>query len=162
MAKKKSSKKGNMGQMLGLLALVLGVATVCMGFLVCVKTNGAYSGAEYSTYTGFQVMFGYAKTETAFGATISTQVLNFSFMATLAFALPLIGSILCLIDNKILKFVGAGLMVAGAVLLFLLPNFVVPVSSTSGLTRSLGVGAIIGGCCAGLGGLLGLASTVVK
>lgn len=162
MAKKKSRKKSNMGLILSVVILALGVAAFCMAFLTCVKsTVGSFTGTEY-TYTGFQVMFGYAESATALGSTVSTQVLNFSIMATLAFALPLIGSVLSLIDNKIIRFVGAGLMIAGAVLLFLFPNFVAPATSTELITRSLGIGAILGGVFAGLGGLVGLYNTVRK
>lgn len=161
MAKKKSRKKSNMGLILSIVILALGVAAFCMAFVVCVKNSGSISEAEYSTYTGFQVMFGYSEKTGEF-IKVEAQVLNFSFMATLAFALPLIGSVLSLIDNKIIRFVGAGLMVAGAVLLFLFPNFVIPVKSTEVFTRSLGIGAILGGVFAGLGGLVGLYNTVRK
>lgn len=161
MAKKKSSKKSNMGLILSLVILALGVAAFCMAFIASVKNSGAFTGTEHSSYTGFQVMFGYSE-KVGEVIKVETQILNFSFMATLAFVLPLIGSVLSLIDNKIIRFVGTGLMVAGAVLLFLFPNFVIPVEATELFTRSLGIGAILGGVFAGLGGLVGLYNTVRK
>ncbi len=156
MAKKKS--KGNAGLILSVVVLLLGVAAFCMAFLVAVKYVTS-KGDVVSDFTGFQTMFGYTeKTEGLIS--ISTEVLKFSFLATLAFALPLIGACVSIVNNKIAKLVGALLMIAGAVLMFLMPSFVVFASETAGevllatTTAKLGIGAIIGGICAGLGGLV--------
>lgn len=175
MAKKKSSKKSNMGLILSIVILALGVAAFCMAFLTCVKyTAGGDTAAEF---TGFQTMFGHMEKGEFTG--IETHYLAFSFMALLTFAMPLVGAVLSLVENKIVRFVGAGLMIAGAVLLFLLPSFAV-FASTDGLsvadasatalavtalknaTAGLGIGAILGGVFAGLGGLVGLYNTVRK
>ena len=174
MAKKKSSKKSNMGLILSIVILVLGVAAFCMAFLTCVKYTAGDTAAEF---TGFQTMFGHMEKGEITG--IETHYLAFSFMALLTFAMPLVGAVLSLVENKIVRFVGAGLMIAGAVLLFLLPSFAV-LASTDGLsvadatatavattalkeaTAGLGIGAILGGVFAGLGGLVGLYNTVRK
>lgn len=175
MAKKKSRKKNNIGLIITVVILALGVASFCMAFLTGVKfTSGE---TEVGNFTGFQTMFGYMEKGDFTG--LETHYLAFSFMAILAFALPLIGAVLSFLNNKIVKFVGAGLMIAGAVLLFLLPSFVV-FASTEGLsafdatataagvgllknaTAGLGIGAILGGVFAGLGGLAGLYNCVRK
>ena len=155
MAKKKS---GNLGLILTVAVLVLGVAAFCMAFLVGVKYVTS-KGTVTNDFTGFQTMFGY--TETTEGiVSISTKVLKFSILATLAFVLPLIGAVVSLLKNNVAKLVGALLMIGGAVLMFLLPSFVVFATAEAGelllaaTTAKLGVGAIIGGICAALGGLV--------
>ncbi len=169
MAKKKSSKKVNLGLILSVVVLALGVASFCMAFVTSVNYNGKLIETGF---TGIQTMFGYTATAGVAGFTVSGDCLAFSFMATLAFVLPLIGAILCLTKNKIARFIGAGLMVAGAVLLFLLPSFVVLAKSGDNYTAAatvlslidptLGVGAILGGIFAGLGGLVGLYGALRK
>ena len=162
MAKKKSGN--NTGLILTIVILALGVAAFCMAFLVGVKYLGLNDEVAYE-FTGFQTMFGYTEKTTALGVTLSSEYLAFSFMATLAFALPLVGALVSLSGNKIAKLVGALLMIAGAVLLFLLPNFVVLATADGNLTvaaklvdlcsgSTLGIGAILGGVFAGLGGLV--------
>ena len=150
MAKKKS---GNTGLILSVVVLLLGVAAFCMAFLVGVKYVTS-KGTTLSEFTGFQVMFGYSKEVVL----AEVKVLEFSILATLAFALPLIGAVVSLVNNKIAKLVAALVMIAGAVLMFLLPSFVVFAASGAGdlvsSASALGIGAIIGGICAGLGGLV--------
>lgn len=164
MAKKKSGN--NTGLILTIVILALGVAAFCMAFVTCVKYTA--SDSTIGEFTGFQAMFGHMVKGDVTG--IETHYLAFSFMATLAFALPLVGALVSLSGNKIAKLVGALLMIGGAVLLFLLPSFVV-FASTDGLsvadaaattiavgalknaTAGLGIGAILGGVFAGLGGL---------
>lgn len=151
MAKKK--KSGNAGLILSVVVLLLGVAAFCMAFLVGVKYVTS-KGTALGEFTGIQVMFGYSKEVLV----AEVKVLEFSILATLAFALPLVGAIVGLVNNKIAKLVAALVMIAGAVLMFLLPSFVVFAADgaadlVSGVA-TLGIGAIIGGICAGLGGLV--------
>lgn len=174
MAKKKSSKK-NIGLIISIVILALGVASFCMAFLTGV--NYTAGDTVIGDFTGFQTMFGYMEKGDITG--LETHYLAFSIMALLAFALPLIGAVLAFTKNKIVRFVGAGLMIAGAVLLFLLPSFVVFASAeglsfadatatTAGVgllknaTAGLGIGAILGGVFAGLGGLVSLYNCVRK
>ena len=161
MAKKKS---GNQGLILKVLALVFGVAAFCMAFLTCVKFV-AKDGEVLNSFTGFQEMFGYTETTTSLiGTEVSTKFLAFGFMALLTFLLPLVGAVLCFLKNKMVRLVGAALMLVGAVLMFFLPQFAV-LATVDGeltlvtaildsLTRSLGIGAILGGVFAALGGLV--------
>ena len=159
MAKKK--KSGNKGLILSAVVLLLGVAAFCMAFLVGVKYVTS-KGTTLYEFTGFQTMFGYSKD----GVLTELKVLEFSIVATLAFALPLVGGIVGLVNNKITKLIAAIVMIAGAVLMFMLPSFVVFATSILGdissSIASLGIGAIIGGVCAGLGGLLSAFAALTK
>lgn len=152
MAKRKSS---NLGLVLKIAVLVLGVAAFCMAFVVSVKFVRS-NGDVVKEFTGFQAMSGYTENSGNLGSlAISTEYLAFSFMSTLTFVLPLVGAVLSLMKNKIVRFVGAGLMIAGAVLMFFVPSFTVPAGTVlNNLTRTLGIGAILGGVFAGLGGLV--------
>lgn len=163
MAKAKK-KKSNLGLILKVVVLLLGVAAFCMAFVTCVKFVNS-KGDVVNSFTGFQEMFGYTKKTTSLiGAEVSTKYLAFGFMAVLTFLLPIVGAVLSFVNNKIVKFVGAALMIVGAVLMFLLPQFAV-LATVDGeltvvtvvldnLTRTLGIGAILGGVFAGLGGLV--------
>ena len=161
MAKKKS---GNLGLILKVVVVALGIAAFCMAFLTCVKFV-AENGDVVNEFTGFQEMFGYTKKTTSLiGTEVSTKYLAFGFMAVVTFLLPVVGAVLSFLNNKIARFVGAALMIVGAVLMFLLPQFAVLATVDGELTvvtmvldnlnRSLGLGAILGGVFAALGGLV--------
>ena len=153
MAKKKS-KSSNLGLILKVVVLALGVAAFCMAFLKVATYAADLLVTEVETsYTGFQAMFGYSKTAEVFGKEVTTEILKFSFMALLTFVLPLVGAGLSFVNNKIVKFVGAGLMIAGGVLMFFVPSFVIFASEAS-VELSLGIGAILGGVFSLLGGLV--------
>ena len=163
MAKKKTTKKsGNMGLVLKAIVLALGVAAFCMAFLTCVKFVTS-DGELVKGFTGFQEMFGYTE-EAGKIVTVKTEYLGFSFMAVLTFVLPLVGAVLSLLKNKIVRLVGVCLLVAGAILMFLLPQFAVLATADGNLTlgalvldvceTSLGIGAILGGLFSALGALV--------
>ena len=122
MAKKKS-KSSNLGLILKVVVLALGVAAFCMAFLK-VATHTTDLLKVETSYTGFQAIFGYSETAEVFGKEVTTEILKFSFIALLTFVLPLVGAGLSFVNNKIVKFVGAGLMIAGGVLMFFVPSFV--------------------------------------
>lgn len=172
MAKKKS-KNANLSLILKVVVLALGVAAFCMAFVTSVKFTSDLIVAETeSTFTGFQSMFGYSKTSSSVLGTVTTKYLGFSIMSTLAFVMPLVGAVLSLTGNKTARWVGVGLMLAGAVLMFFVPQFTVlakvdgeltaAATLLDGATRSLGVGAILGGVFAGLGGLVAGYSVLKK
>lgn len=163
MAKSKK-KSGNLGLILKVVTLVFAVAAFCMAFLTCVKFV-TEKGDVVNEFTGFQEMFGYTKKTTSLiGTEVSTKYLAFGFMAVVTFLLPVVGAVLSFLNNKIARFVGAALMIVGAVLMFLLPQFAVLATVDGELTvvtvvldnlnRSLGLGAILGGVFAALGGLV--------
>lgn len=149
------SKNSQMGLILKVAVLVLGIAAFCMAFLTCIKYTGKILGEEY-TFTGFEAMFGAVKE----GQLADLKYLGFSFMNLLAFALPLVGAVLTMLNNKIAKFVGVALMVVGGILMFLVPNFAVLAKVDGKLTvaaatlknPALGIGAILGGVFSLLGG----------
>ena len=165
MAKKKTSSKSSkqLDLILKVVVVVLGVAALCMGFLAAV--NFATSkGAVEGTYTGFQVVFGYHPTTKSVLGDVTQHHLGFSFMALLAFVLPVAGAVMSIFKNKIVRIVGAVLMIVGAVLMFLVPSFAVLATVDGKLTlisavldactRTLGIGAILGGVFSALGGLV--------
>ena len=158
MAKKK--KGMDLGLILKVVVLALAVVAFCMAFVVSVKFVTS-KGDVIQEYTGFQAMFGYTSTTTVLGSEVKTAHLAFSFMATLTFVLPLVGAVLSFLNNKIVKLVGAALMIVGAVLMFFVPSFAVVAGvdnivtlAIDGATRSLGIGAILGGVFSAIGGLL--------
>lgn len=172
MAKKKS-KNANLSLILKVVVLALGVAAFCMAFVASVKFSYTILGNTTEvSYSGFQSMFGYSETTTAFGAEVTTKYLGFSIMSTLAFVMPLVGAVLSLTGNKVARWVGAGLMIAGAVLIFFVPQFTIlakvdgeltaAATVLNGATRSLGIGAILGGVFAALGGLVAGYSVLKK
>ncbi len=160
MAKKKSSKKS-----LKILSFVKygAIAFAVVGLVMTVFTFAKF-GEE--GYTGLQQIFGYSiESEPIFGPTIVTPILKFSFMTLLAVVLPLIGSISIFFKNKIIRAVGVVVMIAGCVLTFLAPNFVVYANSNSFTdalhsSASLGIGAILAGVFFCVGTLCCLFSVV--
>ena len=91
-----------------------------------------------TAYTGLQVIFGYSE-----GSIVAVKVLNFSFMALLAVILPLIGSCTIFFKNRLARLIGTVLMLAGTVLCFLVPNFVVFAQELVDIKLGLGIGAIL-------------------
>lgn len=162
MAKKKS-KKNNIKPILKLVALVLGVGAVLFGLLKSITFIDKVLETETS-FTGFQVIFGYTEEIKAGNTVLSTvEHLTFSFMALLAFLLPLLGGVLTMPKNKILNFVAMGCFVAGAILLFLLPSFAITELYVAKLfTSKLAVGAILAAICSILGGLVSAYITLTK
>ena len=165
MAKKKTTKKSTkqMDLILKVAVLVLGVAALCMGFLVAVKftTN---NGDLHKAFTGFQSAFGYSVTDSGILGSVTTHYLGFSILSLLALLLPVVGAVMTIFKNKVVRLVGAALMIVGAVLMFLIPSFTVLATVDSKLTLAsailkectvgLGIGAILGGVFSLLGGLV--------
>ena len=135
-----------------------------VGIIMAVFSYVNYGDTAFS---GFQVIFGYTGKASIFGILISTNVLSFSIVALLAIVLPLVGSFSIICKNKIVKLIGALMMIAGAVLCFLMPNFVVYSSdaiatAASLVSASLGVGAILSVVFFSLGALCNLYAVVEK
>ena len=154
MAKKKSknSVKIELSLVLRIVALVLGVAAVCFGFLQSVSYTGKLLGTETSL-TGFEVMFG------------KEDLGGLSFMTLVAFLLPLAGGVLMVFKNKLLNIIALVCFVVGAVLLFLVPNFVVLVENSllGAYTSKLAVGSILSAVASILGaGVAGYVTFLAK
>ena len=151
MAKKKRKKQN---KILSYLSLALGVVVIGLMLLDVVKFTGKVFGTE-SAFSGFNVIFGYTKTAESFGIAVKTEILAFSFLALVAVLLPVIGGIIQLSQNKALKLVGAVCALGGAIMLFVMPSFVVFATDTiaavySAATASLAIGGIIAGIVASL------------
>lgn len=160
MAKKKS-KKSNVSKILLVVALLLGVASVCMLFVPSVKWGD-------TTFTGLQTAFGYEKEIDAIVTTLKTRYFEFSFMNLLTFVLALVGTIISLLNclsnkpSKVFGFVGAVAFIVSAVFFFLAPQFAIPVvlgqNAKGSVELTLAIGSILGGVFSGIAGLSSLAS----
>lgn len=152
MAKRK--RKNQINKFIVFVPLVLAIVVLGVMLLDVVKYTGALTKAE-SSFSGFEVVFGLTQKSEVLGATIQTEILSFSFVALLAVLLPLVAGVMQLSNNKLVKLGAAALSLVGAILLFIIPNFVV--FATDGMaklyglaTASVGIGAIIAGIVASL------------
>ena len=144
MAKKKTkSKKVDLSVVLRIVALVFGVAAFCFAFLASVKFTGKIIGTE-TTLTGFEVMFG------------KENLTGFSILTVLAFVLPLAGGVLVILKSKLLNIVSLICFVAGAVMLFIVPSFVVLVEGSLFIAYDacLAVGTILAAVVSILGAFI--------
>lgn len=165
-----AKKKKVMYYIPGALALLVGIAAFCMMFLPAITYNAAESSSD--GWTGAQLIFGYK--ETILSQEIT--VLNFNFVALLAYFLPLIGGLLALISKNgfLTKIITTACFVVSAVLLFTivaysglgrvnvenegLGSLVAPIINAIydaiDETKGLGIGAIIGGILSVVGAVL--------
>ena len=137
MAKKK--KKSNLGKILNVVVMVLGIVAICMIFVATIKVpDTVVAGkviSEGKAYTGLQVAFGY-KTE-------DIAVFNFSIKALLPYLLITAGVVFSVLSakakkgNKGLDLVSACLFVVAGVLCFLMPNLIVFADTIVGKGASL-------------------------
>ncbi len=143
MAKKKN-KKG-LGKFMLFATAVFTILTIVMAFLPNVKVS------EDSTLTGFKVMFGWDVDIPIIG---NTEVASFSFLAFFAYLLPILGVILAVLfrKSKLFSVIPILCFIASAVLLFLIPDFVVYNNEYVGKYASgeLAYGAIVAGVSSAL------------
>lgn len=179
----KKSKKGgsvSLDLIFKVGVALFAVAAVAMLFLVTVSFV-TKDGDLIKEFTGFQQMFGLSVTSTDF-VTITTHYLGFNFVALLPAIFVIAGAVCAFVDNKIVNFVGAGLLVVAAVMFFLMPNFVsiidvdtlTQISTADKLAsatatavlengvRNLGIGAILGGVFSVVAGALSVVRIVKK
>ncbi len=138
-------------------AIILAIVGAIMACFAYVSYN------DYS-FSGFQVIFGYTGKAGSY-VVLSKEILKFSFVALLAVLLPLVGSFSVISKNKIVKLIGAILMVAGCVLCFLVPNFMVFADNavkTIFSNGALGVGAILSGVFFALGAVCNVYAVIEK
>ena len=145
----------------GAIALVFGIAAFCMMFLEAVKYTADLLITETSySYTGMQIAFGYKETMGSGALSVETTILNFNFLALLAFLLPVIGGVLALVfkNGLITKIVTTACFVAGAVLIFSIVGYAgmgmsdAQKALVENLTPTLCAGPIVGGILSALGG----------
>lgn len=144
----------------GAIALVFGIAAFCMMFLEAVKYTADLLITETSySYTGMQIAFGYKETMGSGALSVQTTILNFNFLALLAFLLPVIGGVLALVfkNGLITKIVTTACFVAGAVLIFSIVGYAgmgmsdAQKALVENLTPTLCAGPIVGGILSALG-----------
>ena len=118
-----AKKKNNLGNVLNLLAIVLGVAAVCMLFLTNFVVTDSATGALSENYTGLQTVFGYA--------TENSTYLMFSFMNLLPYLLVIVAVVLLTLKVakiskcKLLDLISAGCFIVAGILFFFTTNFVI-------------------------------------
>ena len=144
----------------GAIALVFGIAAFCMMFLEAVKYTADLLITETSySYTGMQIAFGYKETMGSGALSVETTILNFNFLALLAFLLPVIGGVLALVfkNGLITKIVTTACFVAGAVLIFSIVGYAgmgmsdAQKALVENMTPTLCAGPIVGGILSALG-----------
>lgn len=144
----------------GAIALVFGIAAFCMMFLEAVKYTADLLITETSySYTGMQIAFGYKETMGSGALSVQTTILNFNFLALLAFLLPVIGGVLALVfkNGLLTKIVTTACFVAGAVLIFSIVGYAgmgmsdAQKALVENLTPTLCAGPIVGGILSALG-----------
>lgn len=144
----------------GAIALVFGIAAFCMMFLEAVKYTADLLITETSySYTGMQIAFGYKETMGSGALSVETTILNFNFLALLAFLLPVIGGVLALVfkNGLLTKIVTTACFVAGAVLIFSIVGYAgmgmsdAQKALVENLTPTLCAGPIVGGILSALG-----------
>ena len=144
----------------GAIALVFGIAAFCMMFLEAVKYTADLLITETSySYTGMQIAFGYKETMGSGALSVETTILNFNFLALLAFLLPVIGGVLALIfkNGLITKIVTAACLLPGAGLIFSIVGYAgmgmsdAQKALVENLTPTLCAGPIVGGILSALG-----------
>ena len=177
MAKKKNLKKSFSSNGLFIL-MFLGLVILAMGFLTAVTRKSDYT--DPTNYSGFTVIFGKVLTDAGVKGTAgTTKSIAFSFLALLAFFLPLLGSVVAGFLLKGNKFIAgiviAACFIASAVLLFMMPQITsiktvytlgsktsTTVETLAELGYTLGVGSIIAGAVSSLGALTSLGLVVIS
>lgn len=168
MAKKYRTNK--IDAMLTFIAVLLGVVSLVMLFV----PNILIKDSETS-YTGFQIVFGYVHSYKILQQTVNTQVLTFSFMNFLTYVLVAVGIVFTVLSyiskgNKLAKLIATLSYLVAGVLFFFIIGFTMPVPVTVDIpgfisaslatqeeiraTYMLGAGAIVSGVCSIISGLL--------
>ena len=162
MAKKKS--KANVGQILTLVAILLGIVAVVMMFVSAIGVKDSDV-----TYTGLQVAFGFKEATILGGEVI---VFNFSFMNLLTYVLATVGVVFAILGiigkgSKFASLISAIAFVASGVFFFMTISFSIPNEDVSAIINLkdayvLGVGSIIGGIVSIISGICCLANVVIE
>ena len=152
---KKSKAKQSTGNLFTLIALLLSIASLIMLFLPAIKVIDTDTA-----YTGLQVVFGYEEVTKVLGSTITTPILDFSFMNLLTYILVIAGAVLLIVNilgkgNSLTDLISIVVLIVAGILFFLTVNFTMPHLDelTSKITTieevrenyELGIGAILGG-----------------
>lgn len=167
MAKKKNGL--DLGKVLYIVAVVLGLVAVAMLFVQAVKvpdTETAFGTIENDGgYTGWQIAFGKSEED--------VKILSFSFMGLLPVILVLAGIVLSVLKvaaskgSKVLDFVAIACFVVAGVLYFIMPSFMVFADTIAAKVVAeidfvLSAGAIVAGVCSILAGATVLVKNLLK
>lgn len=151
MAKRKSAKTP---KWLKFIPVVLAVVVVVAMFLDGIVYSSKLGTGSNTSYSCWNIIFGYKATADAGVATANMQIFNFSILNMIAFVLPILGALLQLSKSKALKLVGAVCALGGTIMMFLMPSMLVYADGMktvfSIFNTGLGVGCIIGGVVAGI------------
>lgn len=150
MGKKKVS---NLGNLLTLVALVVGIVAFVMMFLDAIKiTTDLVIAKNVTTYKGSEVAFGLKEKM----GSLEVTILNFNMVALIAFLLPVAGGVIgFLFKNKLFTLIAFLCFVVGAIAMFAFgPIFAIGVEGEVNQEFvSLGIGAILAGICSIIGAL---------
>lgn len=166
MAKKK--KSSNLGKVLSLVAIVLGIVAVCMMFVNTIKVPDTIVlgkvVAEGEGYTGLNVVFGVKEGDIA--------MFDFSIMALLTYLLIVVSVVFSVLNlkakkNKVLDIVACLSFVVAGILCFLMPSLIVFADTIVGKGASLieyevTTGAIVSAIASIVSALTVLVKLVVK
>jgi len=143
-----------------MLKKVLGYVAVAMGVLAFLMIFLKAGGLDGEGYTGFEIAFGVEE--------MGVQVLGFNFLAFLAYLLPLAGGVVALFamlkNNSLLYWIAAGLFVAGAILVCLLPTYWYTAGHEmmKDMMKAMDIEVMIGGVLAVIFSVLGAVACVLK
>lgn len=152
---KKSKAKQSTGNLFTLIALLLSIASLIMLFLPAINVINSET-----TFKGSQVVFGYEEVTKVLGSTITTSILDFSFMNLLTYILVVVGTVLLIVNilgkgNDLTDLISIVALLVAGILFFLTVNFTMPYLDelASKITTieevrenyELGIGAILGG-----------------
>ena len=134
------------------LVVVLPMVTIIVAIVMMLLSGVNYWSGEdlYQSFSGFEVIFGLKEVASSSFVTTTSKILNFSIIAFLSLLFPFFGSILQFFSNRIIRSIALVLTLAGVVLMFMMPSFVVFSSESLALmyheySFTIGIGSIISG-----------------
>lgn len=155
------ANSNNLFKYVNYIAALFGLVSVFM--ILCPAINYTVKD-EVTTYTGLNVVFGLSETTKNALGSATVEYFKFSFMAMLAYLLPLAGVIIAALNcfgkksSKLLSLISTACFAVGAIFMFCLVSFAIVgevsgsiggIGGTLSLSlnkeyMTLGVGAIIG------------------
>ena len=177
MAKKKKLKKEQINlinMIVACAAALFGIVAIVMMFVTSMKIDNTQL-----TFTGAQLTFGYSNVEAAFGGTVTTPLLKFSFMNLLTYLLVIAGIVLVVLafldkGGKYIPFIAAACFLLAGIFFFLQAKFSMPTDELVGIIKAanlqfgegfnvkscmhIGAGAIV----AGILSILSAGASLVK
>lgn len=170
MGKKKNS---NLGKIISLVAIVLGIVAVCMLFAPAAVAEAL---GQKTSYSGANLAFGYTYKTEVLGNTVETEIFNAS-ANIVTYILVLVGIVFAVLSllgklGKIAPFISAAAFLIAGIFFFCSVAFCSPYTNLTGDAKteyvkgirenlSLGAGAIVGGILSILAAISSAAAAVV-